>query len=75
MTDELEQFKEIFVSESKENLSVLNAALLNLEKTPEDTSLLNEISRVAHTLKGMAATMGYEKITELSHEMETCWRS
>ncbi len=67
---DLTEFKEIFVSESKEHLSVLNATLLQLEKNPQDIDLLNEIFRVAHTLKGMAATMGFDKITHLTHEME-----
>jgi len=72
MVDEFDanQFKEIFVSEAKEHLSVMNSALLSLEKNPQDTSLLNEIFRVAHTLKGMSATMGFDKITELTHNME-----
>jgi two-component system chemotaxis sensor kinase CheA len=67
---DLSQFKEVFVSETKEHLSAMNANLLELEKKPGDTDLLNEIFRVAHTLKGMAATMGFDKITELSHNME-----
>ena len=67
---DLSQFKEVFVSETKEHLSAMNANLLELEKKPGDTDLLNEIFRVAHTLKGMAATMGFDKVTELSHNME-----
>lgn len=67
---ELAQFKEIFLSESKENLQVLNQSLVMLEKEPGDKEKINAIFRVAHTLKGMAATMGYEKIAELTHLME-----
>jgi len=59
---DLSQFKEVFVSETKEHLSAMNANLLELEKNPADTDLLNEIFRVAHTLKGMAATMGFDKV-------------
>lgn len=72
MADELDlsQFKEVFVSEAKEHLSALNAHLLDLEKNPQNTDLLNDIFRVSHTLKGMAATMGFEKVTELTHSME-----
>ncbi len=67
---DINQFKEIFVSESKEHLGVLNTSLLELEKNPTNTSLVNEIFRVAHTLKGMAATMGFDKVTGLTHSME-----
>ncbi len=48
----------------------LNDGLLGLEDNAEDLSILNEIFRNAHTLKGMSATMGYNKIAELTHEME-----
>ncbi|MCB4791138.1 MAG: chemotaxis protein CheA [Elusimicrobia bacterium] len=67
---DLSQFKDMFVSEAKENLSRLNASLLELEKNFNDKDLLNEIFRVAHTLKGMSATMGYEEVAALTHEME-----
>ena len=67
---DLSQFKEVFVSESKEHLVALNAALVELEKKPSNKEVLNEIFRVAHTLKGMSATMGYDKMTNLSHHME-----
>jgi two-component system chemotaxis sensor kinase CheA len=64
------QYKDIFISESLEHLDVLNQMLLILEKNPADTKSLNEIFRTAHTLKGMAATMGFDQITELTHQME-----
>jgi two-component system, chemotaxis family, sensor kinase CheA len=64
------QYKDIFISESLEHLDILNQMLLILEKNPADTKSLNEIFRSAHTLKGMAATMGFDQITELTHQME-----
>lgn len=67
---DLSQFKEVFISEAKEHLVALNAALVELEKKPNNKDVLNEIFRVAHTLKGMSATMGYEKVTALTHRME-----
>jgi two-component system, chemotaxis family, sensor kinase CheA len=67
---DLSQFKEVFVSESKEHLVALNAALIELEKKPSNKEVLNDIFRVAHTLKGMSATMGYDKMTRLAHQME-----
>lgn len=70
MTEDMSRYKDMFVSEATEYLQNLNQSLLNLEKTPESTELLNEIFRLAHTLKGMAATMGYQKITTLAHQME-----
>lgn len=64
------QYMEMFLEESREHLQSLNDGLLQLENDPEDLSVLNEIFRNAHTLKGMSATMGYNKIAELTHEME-----
>lgn len=68
---EANQYKELFASEAKDILSHLNKRLVYLEKQPNDKDCLNEIFRQAHTLKGMAATMGYEDITKLTHEMES----
>jgi len=68
---ETNQYKELFASEAQEILSVLNKCLVNLEKHPQDKEGLNEIFRQAHTLKGMAATMGYDDITKLTHAMES----
>ncbi len=59
-----------FFEETDEYLQTLNDCVLELEKNPEDSSLLDEIFRAAHTLKGMAATMGYKTMTELTHRME-----
>lgn len=67
---ELDQYLGIFIDESKENLQKLNESLLKLETTPEDLEILNDIFRVAHTLKGMARTMGFNNIANLTHEME-----
>lgn len=67
---DMSQYLEIFIEESKEHLMGLNQSLLQLEKKPDDNSVLNEIFRVAHTLKGMAGTMGFNKMTKLTHDME-----
>ncbi|TYS16263.1 chemotaxis protein CheA [Rossellomorea vietnamensis] len=67
---ELNQYLEVFIEESKEHLQTCNVQLLELEKNPEDLSIVNEIFRSAHTLKGMAATMGYEDLANLTHQME-----
>ncbi|NJD02277.1 MAG: chemotaxis protein CheA [Ruminiclostridium sp.] len=67
---DMSQYLEIFIEETKEHLQSLNRCLLQLEKTPEDSSVLNEIFRVAHTIKGMAGTMGFMRMSRLTHDME-----
>lgn len=66
----INQYLDIFVEESKEHLQELNTSLLILEKDPANTSVLNEIFRVAHTLKGMAGIMGFNLMATLTHHME-----
>lgn len=67
---ETNQYMEMFLEESREHLQSLNDGLLGLENDPEDLSILNDIFRNAHTIKGMSATMGFTKIAELTHDME-----
>jgi len=67
---DMSQYLEIFIDETKEHLQSLNESLLQLEQNPKDTTILNEIFRVAHTLKGMAGTMGFNKMAKLTHDME-----
>lgn len=67
---DISQYMEIFIEESQEHLQSLNQSLLGLESRPDDMKLLNEIFRVAHTLKGMAGTMGFTTMMNLTHEME-----
>ncbi|MBK1812950.1 chemotaxis protein CheA [Clostridium sp. YIM B02505] len=64
------QYLSMFLEESMDNLQTLNESLLDLEQKPDDIDKLNEIFRVAHTIKGMAATMGFSDIAELTHKME-----
>jgi two-component system chemotaxis sensor kinase CheA len=64
------QYLSMFLEESIDNLQTLNEALLYLEQQPEDVDKINEIFRVAHTIKGMAATMGFNEMAELTHKME-----
>lgn len=64
------QYMSMFLEESMENLQTLNESLLDLEQDPDDVDKLNEIFRVAHTIKGMAATMGFNDVAELTHKME-----
>lgn len=67
---DVSQYMGMFLEESMENLQTLNEALLDLEQNPNNIDRLNEIFRVAHTIKGMAATMGFSAIAELTHKME-----
>jgi len=67
---EMSEYKEIFKAESEEHLQQLNEALLGLEQNPEDMEYINNMFRSAHTLKGMSATMGFNTIAQLTHEME-----
>ena len=63
------QYLELFIDETKEHLQSLNEHILELEKEPEDTDTINEIFRAAHTLKGMAGTMGYTRMQRLTRLM------
>ena len=65
-----DSYREIFLSESQEYLKNISNCLVKLENKPDDLGSLNEIFRCTHTLKGMSATMGFEKIAQLSHLME-----
>jgi two-component system chemotaxis sensor kinase CheA len=67
----LEEYKDMFLSETSEHLQMLNDNLLKIEKDPSDMEALKDVFRSTHTIKGMAATMGYEDITKVSHEMES----
>lgn len=72
---DMSQYLEIFIEESKENLQNMNQCLLDLENNHKDVNRVNEIFRIAHTLKGMAGTMGYTKVAGLTHEMENVLQS
>lgn len=67
---DVSQYLEIFIDETKEHLQSLNEQLLILEKEPENDNTINEIFRAAHSLKGMAGTMGYKRMQRLTHDME-----
>lgn len=67
---DVSQYLEIFLDETKEHLQSLNEQLLVLEKEPENDDTINEIFRAAHSLKGMAGTMGYKRMQRLTHDME-----
>ncbi|WP_217595937.1 chemotaxis protein CheA [Cohnella sp. GbtcB17] len=67
---EMNQYLSIFIDEANEHLQSLNENMLRLEQQPEDISIVQIIFRSAHTLKGMSASMGFEDLASLTHEME-----
>ena len=64
------QYLDIFLDESKEHLQNLSDQIMELEQNPENMDTINEIFRAAHSLKGMAGTMGYKRKQTLTHDME-----
>ncbi|MBP5746351.1 MAG: chemotaxis protein CheA [Lachnospiraceae bacterium] len=67
---DVSQYLDVFIDESKEHLQNLNTQILDLEQEPGNMDTINEIFRAAHTLKGMAGTMGYKRMQNLTHNME-----
>ena len=67
---DMSQYLEVFVDEGREHLQTMNQKLIELEKEPENRSILDSLFRVAHTIKGMSATMGYQDVSEYTHKME-----
>lgn len=67
---DMNAYLSMFIDESNDHLQALNENLLRLESEPEELSIVQNIFRSAHTLKGMSATMGFEDLAALTHEME-----
>ncbi|WP_292376733.1 chemotaxis protein CheA [Methanosarcina sp. UBA411] len=68
---DMSKYMGIFRAESEKYIKELSDSLLALENDPENTEQMNTLFRAAHTFKGMAATMGFKQIVELTHEMES----
>jgi two-component system chemotaxis sensor kinase CheA len=67
---DINEYLPMFLAESREHLQELNLAVVRVEEDPDDTTTIGDIFRIAHSLKGMSATMGFEKIAALTHAME-----
>ena len=67
---DVSQYLEIFIDETSEHLQNLSDCIMELEKDPENMDTINEIFRAAHSLKGMAGTMGFKRMQHLTHDME-----
>ncbi len=65
-----EKYLQLFLSELDEQLTALNRLLVDLEADRHNKNAINEIFRLTHTIKGNAAAMGFEKISEFSHRVE-----
>ena len=70
MDIDLSEYMGAYIDGARENLDLMDKRLLELEQNPSNIEAVGEIFRAAHTLKGMSATMGFEKIAHLTHEME-----
>ncbi len=60
----------MFLAEAREQLQALSLALVRLEHQPQERAILDEVFRITHSFKGMSATMGFEQLAQVSHEME-----
>lgn len=67
---DLNQYLSMFIDEANDHLQALNEHMLELENQPDDVGIVQVIFRSAHTLKGMSATMGFEDLASLTHQME-----
>ena len=71
---DVSQYLEIFLDETNEHLQNLNTQILELGSDPENMDNINEIFRAAHSLKGMAGTMGFKRMQHLTHDMENVFQ-
>ena len=66
----MDEYLPMFLAEGREHLQELNLAVVRIEEQPDDQATVDEIFRIAHSLKGMSATMGFSGMAALTHEME-----
>ena len=71
---DVSQYLEIFIDESEEHLQTLSDCIMVLEKEPDNKDTINEVFRAAHSLKGMAGTMGFKRMQRLTHDMENVFQ-
>ncbi|MGN0292333.1 MAG: Hpt domain-containing protein, partial [Lachnospiraceae bacterium] len=71
---DVSQYLEIFIDETSEHLQNLTDCIMTLEKEPENKDTINELFRAAHSLKGMAGTMGFKRMQHLTHDMENLFQ-
>ena len=66
----MDEYLPMFLAEGREHLQELNLAVVRIEEKPDDPETVDEIFRIAHSMKGMSATMGFAGMAALTHEME-----
>ena len=71
---DVSQYLEIFIDETAEHLQTLSDCIMILEKEPDNKDTINEVFRAAHSLKGMAGTMGFKRMQHLTHDMENVFQ-
>ena len=71
---DVSQYLEIFIDESSEHIQCLSDCIMTLEKEPDNKDTINEVFRAAHSLKGMAGTMGFKRMQHLTHDMENVFQ-
>ncbi len=67
---DMAKYRQVFIEESAEHLAEMSSALLQLEKNLADSEAIDLIFRMAHSIKGMAASLEYDSITQVSHGLE-----
>ena len=67
---DLAKYRNLFLEEATEHLAEMSRALLTLEKNPDDGEAIDLVFRMAHSIKGMAGSLGYDSITEIAHKLE-----
>lgn len=67
---DLAKYRNLFLEEATEHLAEMSRALLSLEKDPADGGAIDLVFRMAHSIKGMAGSLGYDALTELAHRLE-----
>lgn len=67
---DVSEYLPMFLAEAREHLQELNIAVVKIEETPDDQETVDEIFRIAHSMKGMSATMGFANMAALTHQME-----
>jgi len=67
---DMSQYRELFLSETREHINNLNQLVVTLEQEPGNRETIDALFREAHSIKGMAATMGFDQTAQLSHHLE-----
>ncbi|MDH3453775.1 MAG: Hpt domain-containing protein, partial [Desulfuromonadales bacterium] len=67
---DMSQYRGLFLSETREHINNLNQLVVTLEQQPGNRETIDALFREAHSIKGMAATMGYDRTAQLSHHLE-----